>query len=113
MNEEPTGGVTAGVPPVDPNVNDVEADAAGLLSPPPNIGVAVLPPPNEKAGALLKVVAGDCVAAALLLFPPNMNPPDAGAGADAGMLLLFPNSPPEVAFCAGAPPKRPEPICGC
>lgn len=112
LNEETAGGV-AGVPPVDPNVKGVDAGAAGLLSPLPNIGAVVLPPPNEKAGVLLNPVGGGCVAATLLL-PPNVNPPDAGTSADVGVgvLLLFPNIPPEAAFCAGVPPNRLEPICG-
>lgn len=111
LNEDTTGGVAAGVPPVDPNVKAVDAGAAGLLSPLPNIGAAVLPPPNEKAGVLLNPATGGCVAATLLL-PPNVNPPGAGASADVGVLLLFPNNPPEAAFCVGVLPNRPEPICG-
>lgn len=112
LNGDTTGGV-AGAPLVDPNVKAVDAGAAGLLSPLPNIGAAVLPPPNEKAGVLLNPAAGGCVAATLLL-PLNVNPPDAGASADAeaGVLLLFPNIPPEAAFCVGAFPNKPEPICG-
>lgn len=104
---------------VDPKVKDVDveadADAAGLLSPPPNIGGAVLPPPNENAGVLLKPAANGCVAG-VVLFPPNINPLDAGAGvdvdADAGVLLLFPNIPPGAAFCVGVLPNKPEPIWG-